>query len=240
MSQRRWSLASAAILVLACQPAPGGDQANTGTTSADDEQVITRVIEQEVAAAKANNADSFMQILAPDATIKPPNEPPRSGPAVRTWLENMFRDVSSNEMAYNAALAIEPDNNLAGRNLARIYLAIGQYDSAKFALHRAAELARYPYPQETDAFVDALRDGKTEDARRILKAWEQKVPFPDYILATLYARLRDRTGVLRMLRRSVARHEPEVHELRSDPDFAWLRSDPEFRGLLRRLKFPGE
>jgi TolB-like protein/protein involved in temperature-dependent protein secretion len=140
--------------------------------------------------------------------------------------------------SYRAAASIEPDNLNVRRNLARLHLGAGQYDSANVSLRRVAELTHYPHPDETDAFITALQQRNRQQANRMMTNWERTTPFPDYTLAELYALMREREGALRMLKRAETKGEATLLLMRSNPTFAWLRDDPEFRGLIRRLKFP--
>ena len=99
MNRIRWCYATVAFLALtACQPRQQSDVATSSAARASDEAAIAQVLQRELAAARANNADSVALVLSSDATVKPPNEPPVTGAA---WSQNMFRNVTVNQITYD-------------------------------------------------------------------------------------------------------------------------------------------
>ncbi len=87
MSARSMLLA-VLVLVLAgagCQPAAE----ETATTEADLE-AIKQVLEEEVAAINAGDAERFLAILSADVVAMPPNEPGVRGQQTRLWLRDFF------------------------------------------------------------------------------------------------------------------------------------------------------
>lgn len=86
------------LTAAACQQGQRNDMASSADS--DDESAIRQVVQREVAAARANNPDSFVVVLSADATVKPPNEPPVTGSAIPSWLRNMFANVTIDQITY--------------------------------------------------------------------------------------------------------------------------------------------
>lgn len=87
------------LTLTACQQGQQND-ASTSTANPNDEPAIRQVLQRELAAARANNPDSFAVVMSADATVKPPNEPPVTGPALQSWIKNMFANVTLNQVTY--------------------------------------------------------------------------------------------------------------------------------------------
>ena len=83
MSTRSVLLAALALALVstACQPA-----AEEAATTEADLQAIKNVIEQEIAAANAGDAERFLGILSDDVVIMPPNEQVVRGEQAGPWL----------------------------------------------------------------------------------------------------------------------------------------------------------
>jgi uncharacterized protein (TIGR02246 family) len=62
---------------------------------AADSAAIRRVLEQADAAVSAENADGYVALLATDAVLMPPNEPPIFGKeAIRSWNQAQFQQIT--------------------------------------------------------------------------------------------------------------------------------------------------
>jgi uncharacterized protein (TIGR02246 family) len=96
----RSSAVMGALLLMACNQPAADQQTGTSTKSASDEAAIAQVLQQEIAAVKANDANAFMAILAADATLKPPNEPLVNSAGLRAYLDNMLANVTVNSITY--------------------------------------------------------------------------------------------------------------------------------------------
>jgi TolB-like protein/uncharacterized protein HemY len=131
--------------------------------------------------------------------------------------------------------SIEPDAPTGLNYASRAFLRTEQYDSAAAMLHRLAELDRYPRPDETRQFIEALRTGRLDQARSIVVDWEKAGPFPAYTLAIFHGLTRDREAAIRMLMRSFDRRDALIVWLGFDPDMAALRDDPRVITILRRM-----
>lgn len=84
---------------------PGCQQEQQNDTAAaranpNDEPAIRQVLQRELAAARTNNPDSFAVVFSADGTVKPPNEPPVSVPALQSWLKSMFANVTIDQITY--------------------------------------------------------------------------------------------------------------------------------------------
>ena len=133
------------------------------------------------------------------------------------------------------AHSIEPDNQIVSSYLTRFYLTRALYDSATSALRRITVLSEYPNPNESVAFVDAVRTRQPDVAGSVLTNWSKAGVLPDTHLAALYELAGDRAGALRALRRAFESRELNVSILNVDPGFSALRSDPNAVELLRRM-----
>ncbi len=131
--------------------------------------------------------------------------------------------------------SIEADAMGGLHNGSRAFLRTGQFDSAAVLLYRSAELDRYPRPEETRQFIDALRAGQLAQARSLVAGWEKAGPFAAYVLAIFYGMTGDREAAVRMLMRSFDRREANIVWVGVDPDHDALRDDPRVITILRRM-----
>ena len=56
------------------------------TVPTDSAAAVKAVADDEFRAMANGEVDAFARLLAPDAIFFPPNEPPKSGPAVAPWI----------------------------------------------------------------------------------------------------------------------------------------------------------
>ena len=100
---KRVSSCCVTLMLLALTGCQQGQQNDMAASRANpnDEPAIRQVLQRELAAARRNNPDSFAVVLSADATVKPPNEPPVTGPALQSWLKNMFANVTINQITYS-------------------------------------------------------------------------------------------------------------------------------------------
>lgn len=103
MKRTPWCRVAVALLALAaCQPRQQDGTATASEARAGDQAAIEQVLQRELAAARANSPDSFHVLLSADATVKPPNEPAvTGGPALQSWLQKMFSNVTINQITYS-------------------------------------------------------------------------------------------------------------------------------------------
>ena len=102
MKRILWCSGTMGLLALAACQSPQQKGTATAAGGADaDRAAIEAVLQRELAAARANNPDSFLVLMAADATVKPPNEQPARGPAVHAWLQNMFSNATINQITYS-------------------------------------------------------------------------------------------------------------------------------------------
>jgi uncharacterized protein (TIGR02246 family) len=92
-----------ALLLLALTGCQQGPPNETAASSAipDDEAAVRQVVQRELAAGRANSADSFAVVFAADATVKPPNEKPFTGPALQAWFKDLFTNFTINQIEYS-------------------------------------------------------------------------------------------------------------------------------------------
>jgi TolB-like protein len=129
----------------------------------------------------------------------------------------------------------EPDNPTVLNYLSRLHLARGEYDSAQVVMRRNAQLSGFNRLDEIDSFVQALRDKDLASASRLLGAFERA--FSDYQLAIFYLMAQDREGAIRMLQRSLLKHEPSMSTLAVDVDLNVLHNDPRVTAILKQVGF---
>ncbi len=86
-----------ALAGAACQPA-----AEEAATTEADLEAIKNVIEQEISAANAGDAERFLGILSGDVAVLPPNELGVRGEQARLWLRAFFDQ---------SAVQLEPYSN---------------------------------------------------------------------------------------------------------------------------------
>lgn len=89
------------LALTACQSRQRSDATKSSAARASDEAAVAQVVQRELAAARANNADSLTAVLSSDATVKPPNEPPVTGAALQAWAQNMFSNATVNQITYS-------------------------------------------------------------------------------------------------------------------------------------------
>ena len=87
------------LALTACQPRQPDDATKSSATKASDEAAVAKVVQRELDATRANNADSLTAVFSSDATVKPPNELPVMGPALQSWAKNLFANATINQMA---------------------------------------------------------------------------------------------------------------------------------------------
>jgi ketosteroid isomerase-like protein len=59
------------------------------------------VVQRELAAGRANSADSFAVVFTSEATVKPPNESPKTGPALQSWFKTLFDSFTVDQISYS-------------------------------------------------------------------------------------------------------------------------------------------
>jgi uncharacterized protein (TIGR02246 family) len=70
-----------------------GCAANDSPDPAADRAAIREVLDQEVQAGSAGDADGFIAAFSDDATVIPPGAPAVSGDAFRQWARSFFEQV---------------------------------------------------------------------------------------------------------------------------------------------------
>jgi TolB-like protein len=137
--------------------------------------------------------------------------------------------------AYDAALALEPDNGrtLGGRGLA--YYALGNLQSAR------ASCEAKPDSWLTQWCLAVVYDklGRHADAEaELAKLKAANGDTVAYQYATVYAQWGNRLKSLEWLETAVQVRDPGLIFLKLDPLLDPLRNDPRFQAIERKLKFP--
>jgi TolB-like protein/Tfp pilus assembly protein PilF len=137
-----------------------------------------------------------------------------------------------------AALALAPDAPAWISNLALSYSDLGRHAEAI----RTAERARTLDPEDhftlsTVGYVYG-RAGKRAEAERALVALRAQPDASPYLIATIYAALRDKERAFGMLEQAVETRDDSVPDLGVDPVFTDLRGDPRFARLLKKIGLP--
>jgi len=165
---------------------------------------------------------------------------PLSAAAAATYAEALrgAGRLDESVRAHRKALELEPD--LGRQNLAKAFLELGMYDSARVEFGAAADagaprFARVPFLWS--AYV-AARAGDLEIARTTLRGFEDRQPQGPtaYLLASAYMALGDTERVFRLLQDAIDEtRQPAWRQLPWDPVWDPIRDDPRFRLLLERM-----
>jgi TolB-like protein/Tfp pilus assembly protein PilF len=116
----------------------------------------------------------------------------------------------------------------------------GKFDRAE-ALYRTAQTLQpdSPTPVMCLGMVDAQRGDHAAAAAQKALCREKFPNMSSYYLAMLAGAMRDKTGVLRELKRARERKDHLLVSACVDPSFDWLADDEDFNGLLRSWTLPG-
>ena len=125
--------------------------------------------------------------------------------------------------------------------LARNYEQKGEFGAALEAEMKYWELREVPAERLRllreadekgghDAYLKVLAEGFEEDAR--------KQYVYEYLLAHVYARMKDREKTLEWLKKGVENRSANIYKSFIDPNFNFLTEDPEFVSLMRKMNLP--
>jgi tetratricopeptide (TPR) repeat protein len=154
--------------------------------------------------------------------------------------------VLSNARQYDEAIEVQRAavasgirSTLAQLDLARLYRLSGRYEEA-------IELSRQMVATDDPlgpAFLAAsyARAGRRAEARAIVRKMEdafRRSREGGYLLALVYAALRDHDRALGWLEEAYVERDTFVPWLKVDPEFVELRADPRFDRLIGRIGIP--
>lgn len=131
------------------------------------------------------------------------------------------------------AVELEPQSLTPNYRLGDLYAQLGRYEEALAAYERSGKaISKGGYPNAGIARVYALM-GRTREARQMVSGLEDN----PYIIAAVYAALRDKDEAFRILEEAVEKHQL-LTPLKVEPPLDGLHSDPRWNALLRRMNFP--
>ena len=133
------------------------------------------------------------------------------------------------------AVELEPRGLGANVRLGDLYVQLGRYDEAIATYERAREVDPNGRNfQAAVARVYALM-GRHREARQMVSGLKAN----PYIIAGVYAALRDKDEAFRILEKAVEEHQL-ITPLKVEPPLESLHSDPRWKALLRRMNLPNE
>jgi DNA-binding winged helix-turn-helix (wHTH) protein/TolB-like protein/lipopolysaccharide biosynthesis regulator YciM len=139
---------------------------------------------------------------------------------------------------FKAALALNPNYEVARRGLGCALRQKGNYEQAIAELQRSVELNRFDRQLSELGHTYAVA-GRRDEAMKIVRELEtvskQRYGSPVRI-ARIYAGLGEKDRVFELLNKGYEDHSDHLLVLGVDPSFDNVRSDPRFTNLLRRIK----
>ena len=147
-----------------------------------------------------------------------------------------MRDYPHAEAECRTVLRMNPKNLISLVLLADILSREEKYADAFQELDRARALMIGPDMALAYQATFLARQGKREDARRVLRQLEAGSGAVDLVArARAYLECGDREKALEYLDRAYREHDGIVYTVPFDPAWAGARSDPRFENLFRRI-----
>jgi tetratricopeptide (TPR) repeat protein len=140
---------------------------------------------------------------------------------------------------FHRALELDPNYPLAHLDLARVYAARGEYDSALAELRRSPENVG-SYGVGLFGYVLAKAGRRTEAIAEIRRLQSDSTrPYVVALpIAQIYGALGDRDHAFQWLDRAFADRNWSLYFCRVDPLLQDLRGDPRWAVFIQRMNFP--
>lgn len=159
--------------------------------------------------------------------------------AVIGWTLYVAGRFDEAEAHLSEIIKLNPSYARAYINLGEIYLETGRFDQALEALQKAGQLSPDAQTETIAASVYAA-SGRTAEASELaasLEAKAQKKEIPAFLMAEVYAGLRDSDKAFDWLERAVDERSNWLVFAKVSPRLKPLRNDARYQDLLKRIGF---